>query len=91
MTYTESQLAKIREYAGLFLTITDISFLIEVDADELRNDIENHCTEVSKAYHLGKLDKIIPLRKIEIEQAELGSNTSIELMQKYKQQQEADE
>lgn len=36
-----------------------------------------------KAYQLGKTNRMLELREIEIEQAKLGSTVAIDLIQKY--------
>lgn len=91
MTYTDEHLQKVTELAGLFVKISDIAVMIDVDPDELRDDIAQKKSKVSKAYHRAKLEVLIRLRKQEIEQAELGSNTAIELVSKYINDQKLDE
>ena len=91
MQYTQSQIEQIEKYAGLLFKISDIALLIDADPDELRDEISNKTTEISKLYHKSKLQVITRLRVQEIEQAELGSNTAIELVTKYIQEQQLDE
>lgn len=91
MQYTQSQIEQIEKYAGLLFKISDIALLIDADPDELRDEISNKTTEISKLYHKSKLQVITRLRAQEIEQAELGSNTAIELVTKYIQKQQLDE
>jgi hypothetical protein len=91
MELTDEQLNKVAEMAGLLFKISDIAIMIDVDTDVLREEITDKHTEVSKRYYHAKLEVIGRLRKQEIEQAELGSNTSIELVSKYINEQKHDE
>lgn len=91
MTFTQTQIGQIEKYAALLFKISDIALLIDADPDELRDEISNKTTEISKIYYKAKLQVITKLRAQEIEQAELGSNTAIELVTKYIQEQQLDE
>ena len=91
MILTETQIGLIEKYTALLFKISDIALLIDADPDELRDEIANKKTEASKIYHKTKLQVISRLRAQEIEQAELGSNTAIELVTKYIQEQQIDE
>lgn len=91
MTLTNTQIELIKHYTALLFKISDIALLIDVDPDELRDEIANKKTEASKIYHTTKLLVISKLRAQEIEQAELGSNTAIELVTQYIQEQKLDE
>lgn len=83
MEYSEEQLQKIREYAGLLMTITDIAVLMDFDEDELRSDITNKSNPAYKAYRLSKTQTILELHRQEIDLAKLGSPIGIESIQKY--------
>lgn len=91
MEYTQEQIDKIEEMASLLFKISDIARMINVDNDQLRHDITNTDSIVSRKYYLSKLKVICKHRKQEIEQAELGSNTAIELVSKYINEQKFDE
>lgn len=91
MKFTHTQIGLIEKYTGLLFKISDIALMIDVDPDELRDEIANKETEASKIYHTTKLLVISKLRAQEIEQAELGSNTAIELVTQYIQEQKLDE
>ena len=41
MEYNSNQLEKVQEYAGLLMTVSDISVLIGVNEDSFREDIGN--------------------------------------------------
>lgn len=81
--YSDEQIQKIGEYAGLLMTITDISVLIDIDEDFLRSNISDKSTEISKIYRLSKTQTILELHRQEIELAKLGSPLSIELTKQY--------
>ena len=82
MNYSTQQLNEIQRLASLFATIEDIAVMIDVDPDGLKDDIK--CDDdAKKAYQLGKTNRMLELREIEIEQAKLGSTVAIDLIQKY--------
>lgn len=83
MEYNSSQLEKVQEYAGLLMTVSDISVLIGVNEDGFREDIGNKNTAVSMAFRKGQIETILELRKQEIDMAKLGSPMAVELIQKY--------
>ena len=83
MEYNSSQLEKVQEYAGLLMTVSDISVLIGVNEDIFREDISNKNTAVSIAFRKGQIETVLELRKQEIEMAKLGSPMAVELIQKY--------
>lgn len=68
-----NDLQAIHEYASLFFTIDEISHLIDVDPKELRREIRNKQSDVSKTYHKGKLETQVKLRKQTKLFAEKGS------------------
>ena len=83
MEYNSSQLEKVQEYAGLLMTVSDISVLIGVNEDSFREDISNKNTAVSSAFRKGQIETVLEFRKQEIEMAKLGSPLAVELIQKY--------
>ena len=74
---------KIKEYASYLLPIPDIAILIGMDEDELKEAIADKTSEISEAYHLGKAETILAVRKQEVALAKAGSPFAIELMQDY--------
>ena len=83
MEYNSNQLEKVQEYAGLLMTVSDISVLIGVNEDSFREDIGNKNSAVSCAFRKGQIETVLELRKQEIEMAKLGSPMAVELIQKY--------
>ena len=56
---------------------------VKVDCDELKADISNKYSEVSKRYRKGQLNIIIDLHKQEIDLAKLGSPMAMENTRKF--------
>ena len=52
--YTPEQLNQVEQYASIYLKISDIAVLFDIPAEQLREDIADRSTEVSKRYHKGK-------------------------------------
>ena len=57
MTYSTLQLEQIEKMAALYMTITDIATILNVSSEQLRWDISQKDTDVSKAYHKGKASR----------------------------------
>lgn len=91
MEYNEELLLKIEEYAGLLTTISDMAVLLDIDEDVLRDDITNKSSIVSLRYRKAKATTELELRRQEIDLAKLGSPIAIELVQKYKMNQQISE
>lgn len=83
MQYNTERLTLLSEYASLLMTISEIAILLDVDEDELREDIADKTSEVSKAYKSGKIKTILELHRQEIELAKLGSPLSVEITHNY--------
>lgn len=83
MNLTESQLQQLENYASKFLSISEISILLDVDPDQLRESVSTRGTDEFKRYNTGKLNRILELREQEIELAKLGSTVAIELVSNY--------
>lgn len=73
MLYEPKQISEIEELAKQMTPISDIAILLSVDENQLKRDIRNVQTDVSKAYRRGKADVLLRLRKADIELAENGS------------------
>jgi len=83
MDYSTEQLTKIEEYAGYLLPITDMAALMGVDVDELKADIGDKNTPVSKAYRKAKAETMLLLRKQELDLAKVGSPLAVQLTAGY--------
>lgn len=78
MNYSDNVLGKIEEYASIYLKISDIAVLVDVPADELRADIADRSTDVSKAYLRGKAGSKVKLHSQEVLLAQVGSPLALE-------------
>ena len=78
MTLSKEQLENIQKYASIYLPVFDIALLIDVHADELRDEIRNRSTPASIAYHKGKVVSRVTLHNQEMQLAKVGSPAAIE-------------
>lgn len=74
---------KIKELASYLMTIPEIAILINMDEDQLREEIANRTTEISRAYHLGRTETILEVRKQEVALAKTGSPMALENIAEY--------
>lgn len=51
---TEQQLEQVEKLSSIYMKITDIALIIEVEPEQLRAEISNESTEVSRRYRRGK-------------------------------------
>lgn len=91
MDYSTQQLEKIKELAECLTPLSDMAVLLDVDIDELRLDIRNRSTPVSRAYHHAKATTALKLRKQEIELANVGSPLAVQLTNGYLLNMDSDE
>ena len=78
MTLSKEQLENFQKYASIYLPVSDIALLIDVHADELRDEIRNRSTPASIAYHKGKVVSRVTLHNQEMQLAKVGSPAAIE-------------
>jgi hypothetical protein len=74
---------KIKEYAACLMSIPDIAVLAGVNMDELKEQIADRSSAVSKAYYLGKAETVLEIRRQEVALAKAGSPLAVELMADY--------
>lgn len=91
MDYSTQQLEKIKELAECLTPLSDMAVLLDVDIDELRLDIRNRSTPVSRAYHHAKATTALKLRRQEIELANVGSPLAVQLTNGYLLNMDSDE
>ena len=91
LEYSEDVLAQIESYASIYLKISDISVILDVPAEKLREDIADRTTEVSKRYHRGKATSKVKLLHQEMQLAYVGSPLALENAQKNLMDMEDDE
>lgn len=78
MEYKPDQLDYVEQLASIYMTITDIALIIEVDPSVLRADIADELTEVSRRYRKGKALSKVELHKQEMQLAKVGSPLALE-------------
>ena len=89
--YTPEQLEEVEKYASIYLKISDIAVLFDVPVEQLREDIADRSTEVSKRYHRGKAASKVKLLHQEMQLAYVGSPLALENAQKNLMDMEDDE
>ena len=78
MEYTEDVLTKIEQYASIYLKISDMAVILGISPTQLRSDITDRTTEVSKRYHRGKAASRVKLLHQEMQLAYVGSPLALE-------------
>lgn len=78
MDYTAEQLEQVEKLASIYLPITDIALIIEVEPSVLRSDIATEGSEVRRRYLRGKAISKDKLHKQEMQLAEVGSPLALE-------------
>lgn len=76
--YTQEQLEQVEKLSSIYMKITDIALVIEVDPHELRADITNESTEVSRRYRRGKATSKAELLAQEMALAKVGSPLALQ-------------
>jgi len=76
--YTQEQLERVEKLSSIYMKITDIALVIEVDSNELRADIANESSEVSRRYRRGKATSKAELLAQEMQLAKVGSPLALE-------------
>lgn len=64
--------------ASIFLPISDIAVILNIPADQLREDIKDRRNEVSQAYYRGKAASKVILHQQEMLLARVGSPLALE-------------
>ena len=91
INYSEEVLSQIEQFASIYLKISDIAVILDVPAEQLREDIADRTTEVSKRYHKGKAASKVKLLHQEMQLAYVGSPLALENAQKNLMDMEDDE
>lgn len=76
--YTANELEEIEKYASIFLPISDIALILDIPAEQLREDIKNRTKPVSQAYYRGKASSKVKLHMQEMQLAQVGSPLALE-------------
>ena len=78
MTYSETELQQVEQFASIYLKISDMAVILGVPVEILRSDIADHNTEVSLRYRRGKAASKVKLLHQEMMLAQVGSPLAIE-------------
>ena len=78
MNYSKEQLEEIEKYASIFLPISDMAVILDIPAEELREDIKDRQNKASYAYLRGKLASRVKLHTQEMMLAQVGSPLALE-------------
>ena len=91
LEYSPEVLDQIKQYASIYLKISDMAVILDVPAEQLRSDIADRSTEVSKRYHRGKAASKVKLLHQEMQLAYVGSPLALENAQRNLMDMEDDE
>lgn len=78
MNYTPDMIEQVEKYASIYLPITDMALLMDLQPEVLREDIRNRKSDISKAYYRGKAASRVKLHHQEMLLAQVGSPVAIE-------------
>lgn len=78
MDYNAQQLETVEKLSSVFMKISDIALIIEVDEHALRADINNETSEVSRRYRRGKASSKLKILEQEMSLAQVGSPLALE-------------
>lgn len=78
MDYNAEQLEAVEKLSSVFMKISDIALIIEVDEHALRADINNESSEVSRRYRRGKASSKLKILEQEMSLAQVGSPLALE-------------
>ena len=91
MELTNEILEQIEEYASLFFTIDEISLLLDLSAEQFRREVRHGQSPLAKAYHRGKLQTILEIRRQTVMFAKKGSPQAEAFVKDYMEKQEGNE
>ena len=69
---------QIEQYVSIDLKISDMAVILGISATQLREDIADKSTEVSRRYHRGKAASRVKLLHLEMQLAYVGSPLALE-------------
>lgn len=68
----------IEQYVSIYFKISDMAVILGISATQLREDIADKSTEVSRRYHRGKAPSRVKLLHQEMQLAYVGSPLALE-------------
>lgn len=69
---------QIEQYVSIYLKISDMAVILGISATQLREDIADKSTEVSRRYHRGKAASRVKLLHQEMQLAYVSSPLALE-------------
>ena len=78
MIYTEEQLSQIEKFASIYLKISDMAVILDLPAEQLREDIARKESDVSKRYYRGKASSKVKLLHQEMLLAQVNAAINIQ-------------
>ncbi len=78
MTLSAENLQIVEQLASIFMPISDIANVIGVPATDLRNEIREGYSDISRAYYRGKSLSKVEILSQEMKLAKLGSPQAVE-------------
>jgi IS30 family transposase len=87
MELTEEDLARLEEYAGLFLSVDEIAILLNVNVKDLRIELKRDNSEIGKRYFHAKLMSQLEIRRQVINFAKKGSPQAENSVREYMKKQ----
>lgn len=78
MELSQEQLQQIEAYASIFMPISDIAVILDLDPIALCADLKDRTTDVYRAYSRGKLASKAKLMAQEMQLAQVGSPLALE-------------
>ena len=75
---TEAQLEQVEKLSSIYMKISDIALIIEVEPEQLRAEISNESTDVSRRYRRGKATSKAELLAQEMQLAKVGSPLALQ-------------
>ena len=76
--FSEAQLEQVEKLSSIYMKISDIALIIEVEPEQLRAEISNESTEVSRRYRRGKATSKAELLAQEMQLAKVGSPLALQ-------------
>ena len=74
----QNKKSQIEQYVSIDLKISDMAVILGISATQLREDIVDKSTEVSRRYHRGKAASRVKLLHQEMQLAYVGSQLALE-------------
>lgn len=78
MEYPKEIIEQVEKFASIYLPISEMAVILDIPAERLREDIADSHSEISRAYHKGKVSSKVKLLAQEMQLAQVGSPLALE-------------